>query len=326
MRNGIYTKRIIGAAGLLLSLLIIFSYSPLVELLTDLGKTYFNRGESLEPLTVYKIKISILFVIILLVASSLLLTFNLITKIHLFFNHFFQTKEAGKFFFTDDLCRKTKLSFYISITGTVIGFLLILYSLLVGVPSREGIMENYSSLLFLFSAIILLFSITRTNRINDLPGMRKKTILFLIVISVILLIIYGEEVSWGQRIFSWDSTGIFKEYNLQNETNIHNFFNPLFKYIYPVVGMCSFIVLFFIWFFPKERKTYLFALLIPHPSLFFLVFIMACASLYGPSEIYEQLLAVFIFLYSFRIFMCLSFPNPARDILTVTFGNTDEQG
>ena len=32
----------------------------------------------------------------------------------------------------------------------------------------------------------------------------------------------GEEVSWGQRIFGWESTEFFMENNKQYETNFHN--------------------------------------------------------------------------------------------------------
>ena len=56
-------------------------------------------------------------------------------------------------------------------------------------------------------------------------------------IAGIVLLVLGEEISWGQQIFGWDSFGVFNEYNYQNETNAHNFLNPYIKFIYPVVGM-----------------------------------------------------------------------------------------
>ncbi len=31
-----------------------------------------------------------------------------------------------------------------------------------------------------------------------------------------------EEISWGQRVFDWETTGIFAAYSDQNETNLHN--------------------------------------------------------------------------------------------------------
>ena len=41
-----------------------------------------------------------------------------------------------------------------------------------------------------------------------------------------------EEISWGQRIFDMKSPQFVEQYNYQQETNIHNFINPLIKYLY----------------------------------------------------------------------------------------------
>ncbi|WP_439882112.1 hypothetical protein ACSX1A_02900 [Pontibacter sp. MBLB2868] len=38
-----------------------------------------------------------------------------------------------------------------------------------------------------------------------------------------------EEISWGQRIFGWESSGFFARYNDQHETNIHNTVQGVFK-------------------------------------------------------------------------------------------------
>jgi len=40
--------------------------------------------------------------------------------------------------------------------------------------------------------------------------------------ALLLLFGAGEEVSWGQRIFNWESTEFFVERNAQEETNLHN--------------------------------------------------------------------------------------------------------
>lgn len=38
-----------------------------------------------------------------------------------------------------------------------------------------------------------------------------------------------EEISWGQRIFKWETTGYFAENNMQSETNLHNLNTQLFQ-------------------------------------------------------------------------------------------------
>ncbi|MFK5879973.1 MAG: hypothetical protein QM478_10815 [Flavobacteriaceae bacterium] len=40
--------------------------------------------------------------------------------------------------------------------------------------------------------------------------------------ALIFLFGAGEEVSWGQRIFGWESSEYFAQNNLQQETNLHN--------------------------------------------------------------------------------------------------------
>lgn len=309
MQKTNYKKRITGIVGLLISVILIIYFSDLIFFLIDFGEKYLSSDNHIVPDSVLKIKSIIIYFILLTIALSVLFILNLTRKIHLFLNTFFQTNKAIKFFLTDDICSKKRLSLYILVIGTMFAFFLFLYLLIFGQPSKEGPMEKYSSLLFLFSAIILIISITRINRMLYSSVTQKKTILSLLAISGILLLIFGEEINWGQRVFSWDSFGVFNEYNYQYETNVHNFFNPLFNFIYPTVGISSFLVLFFIWFFPKKRKTYLFNLFSPHPSLFFLAFIMACSSISRGSEIFEELLAIFGLLYSFRIFMCLSSPK-----------------
>ncbi|MGZ8545520.1 MAG: hypothetical protein ACXWV0_09500, partial [Flavisolibacter sp.] len=42
------------------------------------------------------------------------------------------------------------------------------------------------------------------------------------ILGLLLFIAAGEEISWGQRILGIESSGYFKENNLQGETNLHN--------------------------------------------------------------------------------------------------------
>lgn len=277
--------------------------------MVNFGEKYLSPDNYFDPKTVLKIEKLFTIFILFTITSSIFLFLNLKNKILLLLNSYFQTSKAIKFFLTDAVCSKKQLSLYILVIGLMSGFFLHFYLLLAGQPTKEGTLEKYSSWLFLVSILILIISSIRINRKLYSPKALKKIMFMLIIISGIFLLIFGEEISWGQQIFHWDSFGVFEKYNFQKETNIHNFFNPFYKYIYPIVGMGSFMILFFIWFFPKKKKTYLFDLFFPHSSLFFLAFIMACSSFGGHSETYEELLAVFALLYSIRIFMCLSFPR-----------------
>ena len=55
---------------------------------------------------------------------------------------------------------------------------------------------------------------------------------FAYLLSIAWLIFALEEISWGQRVFNIESPSFFKEYNYQQETNIHNFFDPYVFYFY----------------------------------------------------------------------------------------------
>ena len=46
---------------------------------------------------------------------------------------------------------------------------------------------------------------------------------FFLFLALACFYVVGEEISWGQRIFGWSSPELFKEKNLQSETNLHNF-------------------------------------------------------------------------------------------------------
>lgn len=46
---------------------------------------------------------------------------------------------------------------------------------------------------------------------------------FFAVLALACFYVVGEEISWGQRIFDVSTPEFFKQHNLQNETNLHNF-------------------------------------------------------------------------------------------------------
>ena len=83
---------------------------------------------------------------------------------------------------------------------------------------ESGFVENVQSVILLIS-IILLFK-ARKN------FLRNKLISFFITVKIFALIYFlGEEISWGQHFFKWDTAEWFKIYNNQDETNIHNISN-----------------------------------------------------------------------------------------------------
>ena len=52
----------------------------------------------------------------------------------------------------------------------------------------------------------------------------KRFWLFFTLLSLACLYVAGDEISWGQRLFDFPTPEFFQTHNLQQETNLHNFF------------------------------------------------------------------------------------------------------
>jgi hypothetical protein len=79
---------------------------------------------------------------------------------------------------------------------------------------EDGPLEYLTALLAIGAAVLLLIGLPRSDR-------PSRILASLVAIAAILFA--GEEISWGQRIFGFESTGIFATANSQGETNLHNF-------------------------------------------------------------------------------------------------------
>ena len=81
---------------------------------------------------------------------------------------------------------------------------------------EDGIIE-YLTAIFLMS--ISIFLIKKLLEIEDIISVNN---LGIIIFSIIFFFGFGEEISWGQRIFNIETPTFFAQNNLQSETNIHN--------------------------------------------------------------------------------------------------------
>ena len=82
---------------------------------------------------------------------------------------------------------------------------------------ENGLVETVQ-VLFLLSSIILilLFIKSEFSRLNSF----EKLLIFIYFVGIIYYLF--EEISWGQHIFTWESSSFFLENNHQKETNLHN--------------------------------------------------------------------------------------------------------
>lgn len=82
---------------------------------------------------------------------------------------------------------------------------------------EDGLVEWLTVLGLLLGAAICVY------RFVKLLGKRRWIFLAItLLLGLMLFVVAGEEVSWGQRIFGIKSSAFFQQNNLQQETNFHN--------------------------------------------------------------------------------------------------------
>jgi hypothetical protein len=98
---------------------------------------------------------------------------------------------------------------------------------------EDHIFEYIQFFAFLLSSIILGVISYRLLKQKSLF-----TFAITIILSLGLLFVAVEEISWGQRVLDIPTDGIFLEKNVQQETNIHNLepIHWLIRYAYLIIG------------------------------------------------------------------------------------------
>jgi len=82
---------------------------------------------------------------------------------------------------------------------------------------EDGIVEYASAFALLFLSLWLIATALKHRK-------EKSTLWFMAQVGMGLVFFFGfgEEISWGQRIFNVESSQYFLENNTQQETNLHN--------------------------------------------------------------------------------------------------------
>jgi hypothetical protein len=199
---------------------------------------------------------------------------------------------------------------------------------------EDGLIEWLQFFLFGASGVISFLLALKFRKVSKLMF-----VIFLIV-SLGLIFVAGEEISWGQRIFNIDGHEVFDgeteipvlKYNVQSETNLHNFriFHSAIGYVYGAIGLYA----CFMWLFTsfldkknlfnkKEKKRYLsFFISPPYLTLYFLpLFVHFYNTKYFDTmtiRIAAQDLEMAEFLFSLGVFLCLL-------LLLIYFKKTFEQ-
>ena len=82
---------------------------------------------------------------------------------------------------------------------------------------EHGIFELLTFALLIAAVVFILLARTYASslRVNWLPA-------WLIVLLIGTIYFAGEEISWGQHFFSWETPDAWRDVNDQSETNLHN--------------------------------------------------------------------------------------------------------
>ncbi len=94
---------------------------------------------------------------------------------------------------------------------------------LIQAAKEDGLYQNIGALFFLLTAIAFFVLVARPKlyRFENKNGRYTERFYFLLL-GLLFFFAFGEEISWGQRIFDFDTPEAIKRVNLQGEFNLHN--------------------------------------------------------------------------------------------------------
>ena len=199
------------------------------------------------------------------------------------------------------------------VLSTLIGVFLIIHIRLYDPDSRlfeilyleDGVFESVTPILLIAAMLLLAFGIMYLRKDRELGRYRNLLTVFYIFLILIFFLYAMEEISWGQRIFGWETPQTF-EGNVQDETNLHNYFNQYYLLFYKLLVFTPVLVLASIWLEMKQRFLIFKRTVLPHPSMLALSLLIALVSFvwYMEQELLEELFALFFIFYSMRIYFC----------------------
>lgn len=157
-------------------------------------------------------------------------------------------------------------------------------------PPEDGMLETATFILAAIASILFF--------VSGILGVR-----FALLLSFCWLFFAFEEMSWGQRLFQIDSPKFFTENNIQQETNIHNFFTNSFL-AYIIINLVIFLAMtwgrkiqYFSTYYKIKSVSFVVRVSDKY-SLWFYPLILSVASIYPGCEFVEEHWSIFGFLFS----------------------------
>jgi len=102
---------------------------------------------------------------------------------------------------------------------------LLLFSVdtVVWLGQEDGLVENAGALSFLLAGAVFLVTAYRSSGFHRQYGINhNESPLALLALGALCLVCFGEEISWGQRLFDYSIPAWLADINRQGEWNLHN--------------------------------------------------------------------------------------------------------
>lgn len=93
------------------------------------------------------------------------------------------------------------------------------------INSEDGVLEWASALMLLAAALVSAGIARRIGRGHPRFAMH-------VALAVLYFMMFGEEISWGQRLLGFGTPEPLQRVNVQAETNLHNMFGYLFDHLF----------------------------------------------------------------------------------------------
>lgn len=204
--------------------------------------------------------------------------------------------------------RLSRLTLFVSLA--VGGAICVLWMLRTSLETRwlfakEAALENASFVLLMISSVLCTIAARRRNA--DGPVGRRIALMYLLA-AVGLFLVAMEEISWGQVWFGFGTPADWASLNHQRETTLHNLFDRELLNRGTRFGSLGFAAgVIASWFVVAKTRSPFLLTVLPHPALVPLAVLVAFAGVWLHPEIAEFLIAVFVLLYSYRVWR-LSIP------------------
>jgi len=158
---------------------------------------------------------------------------------------------------------------------------------------EDGLFETLTVLLLLLAFI--QFYLAGRNATKHMLG--RQTIFALFFLSIFTMILMMEEISWGQRIFSWETPEIVERFNYQQETNLHNILNPIIVDVERILSLLISLALLIAIFYRTRITSPTIRGLFPSDKYFYISILIAISGMIT-GELLEEVFAIFLISYS----------------------------